>query len=166
VDQGMVHNTLGQQVAEIGRLMVGESRVDNRQRSIVIDQIVLDQARGNLIIDPDNTLNIKHLGGTASSTSEAATSPALPAWQIDIGSVEFRDTETALIDQTTEPPVTTRLSALNGAITGLSSTNLSRTDVDFSARFNQYSPVSIAGQINPLSTDAYTNLSIRIDDLD
>jgi len=165
VTDAALNNTAGQEVARLGTLEVADTRVNSRDRSIVIDQITLDQAQGNLIINPDQTLNIQHLGDQT-QPSGGAESATQPVWRIDIGTVNIRDAETALIDQTTQPPVTTRLSALNGAISGLSSTSLSRADVDFSATFNQYAPVSIAGQINPLSTDAYTNLSIRISDLD
>ncbi|MFC3193962.1 DUF748 domain-containing protein [Marinicella sediminis] len=165
--QLQLNNAQGQSIANIGTLDVAASTIDSGKRSILIDQITLDQASGSLIIDPNQNLNMQNLNQPPTETDKAATTDnSEPPWVIEIGTIKITDTETALIDQSINPAVTTSLSGLNGAITGLSSATLSRADVDLAGRFNQFSPVQIAGQINPLSSAAFTDLTIRVDDLD
>ncbi|MGJ8663756.1 MAG: DUF748 domain-containing protein, partial [Marinicella sp.] len=87
-------------------------------------------------------------------------------WVIKVGAINIKDTSTALIDQSVEPTVSTKITELNGQIKGLSSESLSKADVNISGKFNQFSPLSIQGKINPLSSDAYTDLKVVIEDLD
>jgi hypothetical protein len=130
----------------------------------VIDQITIDQANGNIIIDPDKNINIQNLKPTDDSSKEESKDTT--DWTIKIGAINIKDTSTALIDQSVDPEVKTSISELNGQIKGLSSENLSKADVDIKGKFNQFSPLSIQGQINPLGSAAFTDLKVVVEDLD
>jgi hypothetical protein len=54
---------------------------------------------------------------------------------------------------------------VNGSIKGLSSSNLSKADVELKGLLDSYGKLSIAGQINPLSEKAYTDLTIKVENL-
>ncbi|WP_223789253.1 DUF748 domain-containing protein [Marinicella meishanensis] len=163
-------NRAQQNIASVGRLSVGASQLSSAERTIVVDQITLDQASGNLIIDADQQLNIQHLTDDQAAPTTDESGPEKPQdaapWVIQVGRIEIIDASTALLDQSIEPNVTTRLSELSGEIKGLSSESLSKADVQISGKFNQFSPVTIEGQINPLSSAAYTDITVAIEDLD
>ncbi len=159
-----IQNTQQQDIMSLGQLTIGATEVSSQSKTITIDQITLDQANGNIIIDSDKNINIQNL---KQDDIENTTNQDEPSeWVIKVGAVNFKDSSTALIDQSVEPAVTTRVSGLNGHIKGLSSETLSKADVDLSGKFNQFSPLKIQGQINPLSSDAFTDLTINIQDLD
>jgi len=73
--------------------------------------------------------------------------------KIDQGSADFQDLSLV-------PQVSARIRELNGEISGLSSENLSRADVALKGKVGGYGTVSVNGQINPISSDAYTDLHV------
>ncbi|MEZ5471002.1 MAG: DUF748 domain-containing protein [Marinicella sp.] len=157
-----IENNQQQNIMTLGQLDIGATQISSANKTIVIDQITLDQASGNVIIDSDKNLNIQNL--SHDEPEQAGSEPS--DWVIKVGAVNVKDLSTALIDQSVEPAVTTSISEVNGHIKGLSSESLSKADVDLSGKFNQFSPMHIKGQINPLSSEAYTDLKIAIQDLD
>jgi len=159
-----IQNLLAQNIATVGELVIGATAISSKDKSITIDQITLDQAEGSIIIDAENNINVKNLNSKQPNDSQASSSES--DWVIKVGAVNIKDTSTTLIDQSIVPEVKTSISELNGQIKGLSSESLSKADVDIKGKFNQFSPLNIKGQINPLSSDAYTDLKVTIEDLD
>jgi hypothetical protein len=157
-----IQNNQQQDIMSLGELRIGATHISSEQKTITIDQITLDQANGNVIIDKEKNINIQNLN----EAEESATATEPSEWVIQVGEVKFNDGSTALIDNSVQPAVTTRISELNGHIKGLSSESLSKADVSINGKFNQFSPLAIEGQINPLSSEAYTDLTINIQDLD
>ncbi|VAW44008.1 hypothetical protein MNBD_GAMMA02-1277, partial [hydrothermal vent metagenome] len=163
-----IENQNAQAIANWGELQIGATTLSSLDQTIVIDQISIDQANGNIIIDSDNNINVQNLKSseapeTAPSDNQTTDSDD---WSIKIGAINIKNTSTALIDQSIKPEVKTSISELNGQIKGLSSESLSKADVNIKGKFNQFSPLSIQGKINPLSSDAYTDLKVTIEDLD
>lgn len=158
-----IENNRGQDIMSLSQLIIGATDVSSEQKTIIIDQITLDQAQGNIIIDEDKNINIQNL---KQNETEPQVSDEPSDWVIKVGSVNFKDSSTALIDKSITPAVTTSVSELNGEIKGLSSESLSKADVEITGKFNQFSPLSIKGKINPLSSDAYTDLKVVVQDLD
>jgi hypothetical protein len=69
-------------------------------------------------------------------------------------------------DNSVQPSVQTGIFNLNGTIKGLSSKQLARADVDLSGRVGKGASLKIAGTINPLSEDAFTDLTISLGGMD
>jgi hypothetical protein len=125
--------------------------------SLQIAEIVAMRLYARVIIGPDRSLNLQHLsaadstavGGTPDTTTEALTT---------IGRVRIRDGSMNFADMSLSPNFSTGIQQLQGSITDLSSTQLARADVDLAGRVDGYAPVTIKGQINPLSDVAYTDI--------
>jgi hypothetical protein len=83
-----------------------------------------------------------------------------------IGMVKLAKAAVTFRDESVQPHVLTGLSNLNGTIKGLSSKQLARADVDLTGRVGQAAPLKIAGTINPLSEDAFTDLTITLGGMD
>ncbi len=69
-------------------------------------------------------------------------------------------------DQSVSPNVVTKIEGLTGTIKGLSSDQLAKADVALQGTVDKYAPFKIAGQINPLSEDAYTDVTVTFKNLD
>jgi hypothetical protein len=69
-------------------------------------------------------------------------------------------------DNSVQPPVQTGISNLTGTIKGLSSKQLARADVDLTGRVGKMASLKIAGTINPLSEDTFTDLTISLGGMD
>ena len=64
------------------------------------------------------------------------------------------------------PPVNTSIDEVSGTVTGISSDELNRADVHLTAKAGRTGPIEITGKLNPLSTNAPTDLRISLTDVD
>ncbi len=69
-------------------------------------------------------------------------------------------------DESIAPPVQAGLYDLTGTVKGLSSKQMARAEVDLSGKIDKVAPLKIAGTINPLTEDTFTDLTIRFDNVD
>lgn len=147
----------------IGQLQIKNNTININDRNIDLDRIVLDQARGDLLVSEDKILNLTDM---VSDSEEVSSSTNSNPWTITINSVDFKDAQTSITDKSVKPNYHSQLSKIQGSIKGLSSQNLSKADVQLSGLLDTYGKLSITGQINPLSDQAFTDLSINIENLD
>lgn len=71
----------------------------------------------------------------------------------------------SFIDRSNNPAFSTTLSDFGGTISGLSSAELARADVDLAGRIG-VAPLKVSGQINPLGGEAFTDLKITLTGLE
>ncbi|MBL4661708.1 MAG: DUF748 domain-containing protein [Alcanivoracaceae bacterium] len=150
----------------INRLDLSESHIDSSKKSISLNNIILDQAQGTLTVSDTQQLNIDTIISSNERTrNESEIDTKGKDWVIEIKQIELIDSQTKLIDKSIKPSYHTELSKLNGNIKGLSSSNLSKADIELSGVLDTYAKININGQINLLADDAYTDLSINIENL-
>ena len=65
-------------------------------------------------------------------------------------------------DLTITPNFATGIQELNGNISELSSEKLSHAKVELKGKVDKYAPVTIKGEINPLSEEVYTDIEFNI----
>jgi hypothetical protein len=127
-------------------------------------------------IDADGGMNLNRLfsppgsefqeeasSGEESPKSESSGETTTP---VKIGSVIITNLLAQFADLSITPNVVTQIEELTGTIKGLSSDQLAKADVALEGTVDQYAPFKIAGQINPLSEDAYTDLAFTFKNLD
>ena len=95
-------------------------------------------------------------------TTVETSSPPLP---VQVETVTFDNLQLQLADRSITPNVATKIEEFSGTIKGLSSEQLAKADVDLTGKVDQYAPFKIKGQINPLSEDAYTDVSLVFENL-
>jgi len=127
-------------------------------------------------IDADGGKNLKRLFSPPGSVSQEVASPGeksperetsgKPITPVKIGSVTITNLLARFADVSISPNVVTQIERLTGTIKGLSSDQLAKADVALEGTVDQYAPFKIAGQINPLSEDAYTDLTFTFKNLD
>jgi hypothetical protein len=156
----------------INQLDLNETSIDSLSKKVSLGSIVLDQAKGDLIVSEDKQLNINSLvplnadevnEGQAIETKDPVSDNN--DWIIDIKEIELIDAQTNLTDKSIKPNYHTELSKINGKVKGLSSSNLSKADIILSGLLDTYGTLKIDGQINPLSEKAFTDVSISIENL-
>ncbi|MDF9827751.1 hypothetical protein M2447_001850 [Ereboglobus sp. PH5-10] len=143
---------------------------------IAITEIALDGSNTQINISPDGLLNIAALAKQseppqpAPSAENQTLAPAAsastasePRLLVTIGKVTLNGGRVAFSDQSIAPVVKMSLDEINGAVSGLSSENIAHADVDVRAKINGAAPVSLTGQVNPLSNDVYSDLRFAID---
>ncbi|MFI5223680.1 MAG: DUF748 domain-containing protein, partial [Nitrospirales bacterium] len=162
----------GDEVASLHTLSLNKVRVTVDPTTVSIKEVSLQQPTAYLVVKPDGGLNFGKLAVAPSPSAPAdekpvepqkAKSPPVP---ITVGVVKLAKAAAVFRDDSVQPPVQTGISDLTGTIKGLSSKQLARADVDISGRVGKVGSLKIVGTINPLSEDAFTDLTISLGGMD
>ena len=141
--------------------------------SVTIEEVGLDQPTVHLAVLADGQLNLKTLLPStdaatpppASEAEAAITKKASPP-SIAIKTVKLLKGTAIFRDESIMPTVQTGLYDLTGTIKGLSSKQLAKADVELSGKVDRVAPLKIAGTINPLTEEAFTDLTVTLGGMD
>lgn len=144
-----------------------------------IDRIVARKLYSRTIIEADSTLNVERVLGrakpaagkpgppatraapvTASTPAPAPVAPPGPSMYMAIHKVEISDGTMNFSDFSINPNFSAGIQKLNGSVSGLSSRTDSRATVDLKGEVDEFSPVSIAGDVNLLSPALYSDVTM------
>ena len=163
----------GDEVASLQALSLNRVRVTVDPTTVAIAEVGLQQPMVHLVVQSDGGLNLGKLAAASPSSAPAADEKTVepqtakgPPVPVTIDVVKLAKAAATFQDNSVQPPVLTGLSDLTGTIKGLSSKQLARADVNLTGRVGKVAPLKIAGTINPLSEDAFTNLSITLGGMD
>ncbi len=152
---------------------VGLNRLafDVEPTSVKIGEVVLQEPAVSLIVQSDGTLNLAQIARQPSvepgslPAKKASEKPAKPV-TATIDLVKLIKASAVFQDLSLQPAVKVGISELSGSIKGLSSRELAKADVALSGKVDRVAPLKIQGQINPLSEDAYTDLTVKFENVD
>jgi hypothetical protein len=162
----------GDEVASLQALSLNGVRVTVDPTTASIKEVGLQQPMVHLVVQPEGGLNLGKLAAASQSSAAAAEKVVEPQKAksqpvpVTIGVVKFTKAAATFRDESVRPPVQTGLSDLTGTIKGLSSKQLARADVDLTGRVGKVAPLKVAGTINPLSEDAFTDLTVTLGGMD
>jgi len=149
-----------------------------------IDQVIARKLYARVIVEPDSTLNVTRVlagpgatvvapappGGskvTATAAVKPQPAPAKPAkpaaaapMPMAIKKIELHSSQANFADLSVQPNFAAGIHKIEGTVLGLSSKPNSRAKVDIHGAVDEFSPVSIAGEVNVLSAALYTDLSL------
>jgi hypothetical protein len=139
--------------------------------TVTLEEVGVDQPRVDLIVQSDGAINLTKLVKAGPPAEEKAEVPApakrsAPAPTIAVKTVKLMKGAVTFQDDSILPTVRTGLYDLSGTIKGLSSKQIAKADVDLSGKLDRVAPLRIAGQINPLTEDAYTDLTVKFENID
>ncbi len=154
----------------LGRLDLRKLSFHQSERSLSIAEIVATKPYLRFIIGPDRVSNIANMMGadstTADSTSEATgdvtgdVTTGGPSTRSRITQLRVVDGSMNFSDHSLTPNFNVGIHEMGGTIKGLSSEQVSRADVDLAGKVDKYAPALIRGQINPLSEEAFTDITL------
>lgn len=138
--------------------------------SLAIAEILARQPYARVVIGPDRMANVQHVmagDDTTSRTGDPGTARGTRGSTLTtIGVIRFEDGSMNFSDLSLTPNFSVGILELGGQIRGLSSEQLARADVDLVGKVDRYAPVTIRGQINPLSEQAYTDVLLKFEGID
>ncbi|MEK6764233.1 MAG: DUF748 domain-containing protein [Nitrospirota bacterium] len=163
----------GDEVASLQAFSLNKVRVTVDPTAVAIAEVGLQQPIVHLVVQQDGGLNLGKLAVTTSPSAPAtdektvepqnAKSSPVP---VTIDVVKLAKAAVTFQDNSVQPPVLTGLSNLTGTVKGLSSKQLAKADVHLTGRVGKVAPLKIAGTINPLTEDAFTDLTITLGGMD
>ena len=143
--------------------------------SVKIGEILLQEPAIQAVLASDGTMNFSKLlvaspaaepqGEGAKDDSQKSAAKSDPP-TIIVDQVRLVKAAATFRDLSVEPPVKTGITDFGGTIKGLSSKQVKKADVNLAGRIDKSAPLKIAGKINPLSEDAFTDLVITLGGMD
>lgn len=142
--------------------------------SVALDAVELDAPYARVVVSTDKSLNLAGLARqTGTSPTPAPTpAPAPPAApsaagpKIDIAKITIREGDFRFADRSLEPHAALALRDFGGTITGLSSTNPAKGDLDLKATVDGTGPVAISGKLDPLGAVKTVDLKVDLKNVD
>ena len=160
---------------------------------LVIEQVAARKLYARVIIEPDDSLNVKRVlagpgatviapappGAPVAATAVSQAKPAAakpppnpsapnkaPAMPMAVKKVVLYASQANFADLSVQPNFATGIQNIEGTVLGLSSKADSRATVDIHGAVGAFSPVAITGQVNLLSAALYTDLSMSFRNMD
>jgi hypothetical protein len=179
-----VDNTLHDDFVNWERLDIFGLKYGKGPDHLDIEQIVARKPYARVIIESDESMNVKRVltapgaappppsapaaappVAAAAKTRRPAKSPppATPAPQtmpISVKKVVVESGQANFTDLSVMPNFSTGIQSLGGTITGISSKAASRAKVDLHGSVDQYSPVAITGEFSVLGPKLYTDIAM------
>ncbi len=161
----------GSSVASLKHLQLRQIALAVDPTAVSIEEVGIDQPVVRLAVDADGKLNLSKLNSPATDISQPTPEPAPPGKKaasptVAIKTVKLLKGSALFQDESITPAVRTGLYDLTGTIKGLSSKQVAKADVDIAGRVDKVAPLKIAGQINPLTEDAFTDLTVKFENVD
>ncbi len=163
------------EVASWKTLAVSRLTLEVEPTAVRIGEILWQEPAIYAVIESDGALNLSKLvvpppaeGADKSQKENDDSKPASKATPptVTVDQVRLVKAAATFRDLSVEPPVKTGLTDFGGTIKGLSSKQVKKADVDLAGRIDKAAPLKIAGKINPLSEDAFTDVVITLGGMD
>ena len=148
--------------------------------SVHIREIALSRFFARVLVNADGTLNLQNLmvakqdapvpsePAAAEGKEKPAATPGetKAAADIKMDAVTLQGGEIDFTDRLIQPNFAGRFVELGGRISGLSSMETTRADVEIRGKLDGYAPLEITGKINPLAKDLFVDIKAAFKDMD
>ena len=182
-DFSSLDKDLEEDFLKFATLHFGGVEVGYQPTSVAIREISLTDFYSRIIVQPDGTLNLqgivaKESGGLdhsaripASSAAPGKTAPAdnasqAPEVPVRIDTVTLQGGKVNFSDRYIQPNYSASLVEIGGRVSGLSSEESQRGDIDLRGKLENSAPLEIVGKINPLAKDLFLDLKVDFRDMD
>ena len=134
--------------------------------SASVSQVELSKPYAHVVVRPDGSLNISSLVVAPSGSHGADRGATPPAPRVEIGRVTIDGGEFSFTDHSIEPNVRMTIGGFSGTVSGLSSENLARADVNLYGMVGGVGPVDITGKLDPLGEHRFVDLKVDVKSVD
>ena len=135
---------------------------------LAVAEVAVDKIYSRVVVNPDGTLNLQHLkDATPADPNAPVTDPAdVKPRNVRIDRVVFTASRLDFTDHFIKPNYSADVGGLEGTVTNLSSDPSARAVVDLKGAYDQTSPVTIAGTVNPLSGNLFLDIAANGKDIE
>jgi len=173
----------GEELGRLGQLRITGIDATTLPFKLTVDEIAIDDYGAQVVINPDQTINLAAIVPGDGKNATPAPKPAAPPVPtphdserganepapavppVHIGAIVLRRGNLHITDRSIHPAFDTTLGELGGRIAGLSFEQDQRASVDIQGKLGN-GPLAISGQINPLAKRPYVDLAFKLSDMD
>jgi len=135
------------------------------QQVVKVKKVSINQPYLRLVMNGGGETNIQKLLVEANTVKkesvEKKSKQKQSGLQAQVTNIRINNAKMDFSDNSLKPGFNAGIYQLKGNIRGLSSKQLSKAQVDLKGKVDKYAPVTIKGDINPLTRDKYTEIEMR-----
>lgn len=136
-----------------------------------IREVRAEQPFTRVIITPDYTLNLQHIfapakTNTVDSKPVQTTVKSGDVVPVKVDRVLVSNGSMLFADLTLKPQFATGIQDLKGDIRNISTAPGSHAKIDLNGRVDQYGKALIAGELNPMKGDSFTDIKVKFDNVE
>ncbi len=136
------------------------------QLSVAVGRVGLVAPYLRVYVAADGSINLLSVLKAGGTPAASVNGPIAPLPKIRIGAIMIEAGDFRYTDLSVEPRVRMGIDSFTGKIGAISSERMAKADVDFAARVNGTAPVRISGQLDPLGTPRFVDLSVTFRSID
>jgi len=134
--------------------------------SASVSEVDVTGPYARVIVNADGSKNLSTLAVPASAERAAGNPPAAAPPVVAIGQVTVDGGNFSFVDHSVEPNVRVALQSFAGTVTGLSSENMARADVNLYGMVDGVGPLDVTGKLDPLGAHRFVDLKVDVKNVD
>jgi hypothetical protein len=179
LDEVRVVDAKGSDVLQVKNIGITGLEYSSRPAHITLAELSLTDPSGRFVVEaartpvstpvPAKEAKAAPLTLSGKSRPTAAASQAIPSGDavfVAIDKVSVSNGSLSFTDLSVQPKVEVTLGELEGALSGVSSSDLARADVDLRGKLNGGAPIAVKGQITPFDVGSFTDLKAELRNAD
>jgi uncharacterized protein involved in outer membrane biogenesis len=169
---GLVDSAHDQDLAGFASVGVSGIKASTAPKlSVSVAEIKVDGPYARALISADKSINLVGIAKAETAKRDngapaAAGGATPPLPEISIGKVSVANGDFSFDDRSVEPGVHMAISQFGGTVSGLSSENLARADVQLKGLVDGAGPVSIEGKFDPLGAKKFVAVKVDFKNVD
>jgi hypothetical protein len=142
------------------------------QLTVSLAELDVTSPYARVIVNADKSINLLAAATPAGAPAATAASPSVapspePASpRVEVARLVMTDGNFSFDDHSLDPGVHMAIAQFGGTISGLSSTNPAKADVDLKGTVDGAGPIAISGKLDPLSADKFVDLKVDFNNVD
>jgi len=172
LDNLSIHDiTANSELASWEKLSIEKLQFNQHKNSLSISKIALNKPYSQFIIDNEGINNFSTLAVDNGEDKTAKDHDAsadksdknTTALLVEINEIQVKEGKFGFNDNSIKPSYSAKVSKLNAQLGKISSTADKNAQLDIKAIINDYAPIRLVGDVNPLIDKPYLNLNLAFD---
>jgi hypothetical protein len=140
------------------------------KQRVAISEVIVDALYSRVLINENGETNLallmKEQPESEASQTDTTKSETSSSYNVSLGRVKINNASSRFTDQNLPIVFDAHMQALNGEISGFSTSSKQPVDITLEGQVDEYGMVEIDGAMNPLNVTAQTTIKLAFSNLD
>lgn len=169
-DLQLDNQQLDEKLLGLDNLSVNSIDFSLAKQRVAISEVIVDALYSRVLINENGETNLallmKEQPESEASQTDTAKSETPSSYNVSLGRVKINNASSRFTDQNLPIVFDAHMQALNGEISGFSTSSKQPVDIALEGQVDEYGMVEIDGAMNPLNVTAQTTIKLAFSNLD
>lgn len=169
-DMQLDNQKLDEKLLGLDSLAVNNIDVSLAEQRVAISEVIVDALYSRVLINENGETNlgllIKEQPESDNAQTDTAKSETSGSYDVSLGRVKINNASSRFTDQNLPIVFNAHMQALNGEISGFSTSSKQPVDIALEGQVDEFGLVEISGEMNPLNITSQTIIKLAFSNLD